>query len=100
MDFKVKKGLEQPLLIQGMISRYFYYWLIVCGTIFTIIVYLLMQATKPGGSAGAFVIALVLGAGVAFGLKIFFVLQSNKKRMRFGSKKSVISNIDIMKALK
>jgi inner membrane protein involved in colicin E2 resistance len=99
MSYKVKKGLERPLTIQGMALHYFYLWCVSVGVSFFIVMGLVMSLSKGHiPFMAACVILAILGA-IIMGLKIVFVNKS-KHKVKNGYRDITISNMQIMKFLK
>lgn len=100
MNFTVKKGLERPLRVQGMLLRYFYSWLVIGGVLGVILLIMLMQASRGQLGFGTFVIALTICLSIFLSLKFIFVNISKVEKMKFRKHRGVISHVDIMKSLK
>ncbi len=100
-DFKVKKGLEKPLKIQGMLMNYFYSWLVASGVGVIIVIMKIMQFSRNSNvSFMSFVLVVIFVVGVVLGLKFYFVYKSKFRKIKFGKLKTVVSNVDIMNVLK
>lgn len=90
------------MLVQGMQLRYFYTWAVVGGVCILYLMVLLLNATRPNSNVTViqFVVSLLACAVVFLGLKFYFGNKSRTVKMKFRNQKVVLSNIDIMKAIK
>lgn len=105
MDYNVKKGLDKPLKIQGMLLKYFYAWCVIGVISIFVIIYMIIGASSPKSNITFvnFILTLIICAGIFLCSKVLFVNKSRKTRLNFKKtvyKESILSNIDIMKTLK
>lgn len=100
MDFQVRKGLETPLKVHGMNTRFFLIYCIILAVIVLCIVGFLTNAMSGEGSFWTFIIALVIGALCSVFLRITFInLSAERKFGKFRKKVFVISNKDLLYSL-
>lgn len=101
MDFPVRKGLETPLKVHGMYTRYFCIYCVALGVMGLVAVSFLSNAMSGKGSFLSFIISLLLAATVAIVIRVVFInLSSEKKYGRFRKDVFVISNKDLLDSLK
>lgn len=62
MDFQVRKGLETPLKVHGMRTKFFCIYCIILAVIVLFVVGFLTSAMSGEGSFLAFIVSLVAGA--------------------------------------
>lgn len=100
-SFKIRRGLESPLCIQGMGVKYFYSLAVVTGVLIFYMVGKLLSLVNNMDSDSfiSFVLSLVICFAIIIGLKFYFTTQTNKKKLKFGKKVRTISNIDILNSL-
>ena len=65
MDFQVRKGLETPLKVHGMRTKFFCIYCIILAVIVLFVVGFLTSAMSGEGSFLAFIVSLVAGAFAA-----------------------------------
>lgn len=102
MKYRVKKGLETPLLIKGMLHRLFYIWFSTSLILVVLAAGMLNALVKGGINPIVFVAVLLISFLVFIGMKILFVNMSKRSKMRrfSNTKKFTITHIDILKVLK
>lgn len=101
MDFPVRKGLEAPLKVHGMYTRYFCIYCVVVGVMALVAVSFLTSAMSGKGSFLFFIVALLIVAGISVAIRVVFInLSTEKKYTRFRKKVFVISNKDLLHSLK
>ena len=89
MDFQVRKGLETPLKVHGMRTKFFCIYCIILAVIVLFVVGFLTSAMSGEGSFLAFIVSLVAGA--------FASVQ--RKFGKFKRQVFVISNKDLLNSL-
>lgn len=101
MDFPVRKGLETPLKVHGMYTRFFCIYCVGVGIMALVVVNFLSEAMSGKGSFITFLIALIGAAVVSVVLRLIFIhLSTKKKYSRFRKNVFVISNKDLLHTLK
>lgn len=102
MDYKVKKGLDTPLKIQGMYLKYFYLWAGISIFLIFIIIFQVMGATSPSSNTSIqeLIITIIISGAIFIGLKVYFVNVSAKKKIPNKNMRVIQSNVDLMKFLK
>ena len=96
MDFQVRKGLETPLKVHGMRTKFFCIYCIILAVIVLFVVGFLTSAMSGEGSFLAFIVSLV--ASVV--LRIVFInLSMQRKFGKFKRQVFVISNKDLLNSL-
>jgi hypothetical protein len=104
-SYKIRKGLETPLCIQGMEVRYFYLLAATFGVAIMFSVFLLIAAINAMTleSFLRFIGGLFISFFVLVFMKLYFTSKTGKnKQLAFAksTKVKTISNIDIMKSIK
>ena len=98
MDFQVRKGLETPLKVHGMRTKFFCIYCIILAVIVLFVVGFLTSAMSGEGSFLAFIVSLVAFASVV--LRIVFInLSMQRKFGKFKRQVFVISNKDLLNSL-
>jgi|SRR5665647_1017177 len=100
MEFKVRKGLETPLLIHGMLANYFYMHCVLTGVLALIIVVSGSKLISGSVSILAFGLILLFSVALYFGLKGYYTKKSEVNKLKFDKKKRCISNRDLLKSIK
>lgn len=99
MDFQVRKGLETPLKVHGMRTK-FLHLLYYPGCDCSFVVGFLTSAMSGEGSFLAFIVSLVAGAFASVVLRIVFInLSMQRKFGKFKRQVFVISNKDLLNSL-
>ena len=99
MDFQVRKGLETPLKVHGMRTKFFCIYCIILAVIVLFVVGFLTSAMREG-SFLAFIVSLVAGAFASVVLRIVFInLSMQRKFGKFKRQVFVISNKDLLNSL-
>ena len=100
MDFQVRKGLETPLKVRGMRTKFFCIYCIILAVIVLFVVGFLTSAMSGEGSFLAFIVSLVAGAFASVVLRIVFInLSMQRKFGKFKRQVFVISNKDLLNSL-
>lgn len=100
MDYKVRKGLETPLLIHGMLANYFY-MSCALGGVLALAVFVSGSQLISGNISGfAFCVIVLFSTVFFFTVKFYFVKKSNLKALKFDNKDRFISNRDLIKSIK
>jgi hypothetical protein len=102
MDFQVRKGLETPLKVHGMRTKFFFciYCIILAVIVLFFVVGFLTSAMSGEGSFLAFIVSLVAGAFASVVLRIVFInLSMQRKFGKFKRQVFVISNKDLLNSL-
>ena len=100
MDFQVRKGLETPLKVHGMRTKFFCIYCIILAVIVLFVVGFLTSAMSGEGSFLAFIVSLVAGAFASVVLRIVFInLSMQRKFGKFKRQVFVISNKDLLNSL-
>lgn len=100
MDFQVRKGLETPLKVHGMSTKFFLIYCIILAVVVLFIVGFLTSAMSGEGSFFAFIVSLVIGAVASVVLRIVFInLSMERKFSKFRKQVFVISNKDLLGSL-
>ena len=100
MDFQVRKGLETPLKVHGMRTKFFCIYCIILAVIVLLVVGFLTSAMSGEGSFLAFIVSLVAGAFASVVLRIVFInLSMQRKFGKFKRQVFVISNKDLLNSL-
>ena len=100
MDFQVRKGLETPLKVNGMRTKFFCIYCIILAVIVLFVVGFLTSAMSGEGSFLAFIVSLVAGAFASVVLRIVFInLSMQRKFGKFKRQVFVISNKDLLNSL-
>ena len=80
MDFQVRKGLETPLKVHGMRTKFFCIYCIILAVIVLFVVGFLTSAMSGEGSFLAFIVSLVAGAFASVVLRIVFINLSMQRK--------------------
>lgn len=100
MDFPVRKGLETPLKVHGMSTKFFLVYCIILAVLVLFSVGFLTNAMSGEGSFLAFIVALVVCALLSVFLRVLFINLSTVRRFRkFRRQVFVISNKDLLHSL-
>lgn len=100
MDFPVRKGLETPLKVHGMSTKFFLVYCIILAVLVLFSVGFLTNAMSGEGSFLAFIVALVVCALLFVFLRVLFINLSMVRRFRkFRRQVFVISNKDLLHSL-
>lgn len=100
MDFPVRKGLETPLKVHGMSTKFFLVYCIILAVLVLFSVGFLTNAMSGEGSFLAFIVALVVCALLSVFLRVLFINLSMVRRFRkFRMQVFVISNKDLLHSL-
>lgn len=100
MDFLVRKGLETPLKVHGMSTKFFLVYCIILAVLVLFSVGFLTNAMSGEGSFLAFIVALVVCALLSVFLRVLFINLSMVRRFRkFRRQVFVISNKDLLHSL-
>lgn len=100
MEFQVRKGLETPLKVHGMNTRFFLVYCIILAVQVLFIVGFLTNAMSGEGSFVMFIVALMVGALVSVFLRVLFInLSIERKFNKFRKNIFVISNKDLLHSL-
>lgn len=70
MDFQVRKGLETPLKVHGMSTKYFLVYCIILAVLVLFVVGFLTSAMSGEGSFFLFIVALMIGALLSVFLRV------------------------------
>lgn len=100
MDFKVRKGLETPLKIHGMISNYFFMYSAIGGVLGLLLFTKFLGLISGKTSFFSFGLTAIVSALIFFAVRAFFIKKSNTKKMNFGRQVTFISNRDLLKSIK
>ena len=93
MDFQVRKGLETPLKVHGMRTKFFCIYCIILAVIVLFVVGFLTSAMSGEGSFLAFIVSLVAGAFASVVLRIVFINLSMQRK--FGKDKHNHTETDL-----
>lgn len=100
MDFQVRKGLETPLKVHGMSTKYFLVYCIILAVLVLFVVGFLTSAMSGEGSFFLFIVALMIRALLSVFLRVLFInLSAERKFAKFRKKVFVISNKDLLHSL-
>lgn len=100
MDFPVRKGLETPLKVHGMSTKFFLVYCIILAVLVLFSVGFLTNAMSGEGSFLTFIVALVVCALLSVFLRVLFINLSMVRRFRkFRRQVFVISNKDLLHSL-
>lgn len=100
MDFPVRKGLETPLKVHGMSTKFFLVYCIILAVLVLFSVGFLTNAMSGEGSFLAFIVALVVCALLSVFLRVLFINLSMVRGFRkFRRQVFVISNKDLLHSL-
>ena len=80
MEFQVRKGLETPLKVHGMNTRFFLVYCIILAVLVLFIVGFLTNAMSGEGSFVMFIVALMVGALVSVFLRVLFINLSIERK--------------------
>ena len=81
MDFQVRKGLETPLKVHGMRTKFFCIYCSILAVIVLFVVGFLTSAMSGEGSFLAFIVSLVAGAFASVVLRIVFITLSMQRKI-------------------
>ncbi len=99
-EFKVRKGMESPLLVYGFQLRHFYILLAILIAHAVLTGVLLMSLVGGGGSFFAIVAYFIIGI-VAIGvLASFFSSKANSPKHSFNKRISQVTNRDFLEQLR
>ena len=82
MEFQVRKGLETPLKVHGMNTRFFLVYCIILAVLVLFIVGFLTNAMSGEGSFVMFIVALMVGALVSVFLRVLFINLSIERKFK------------------
>ena len=100
MDFQVRKGLETPLKVHGMSTKFFCIYCVILAVIVLFVVGFLTNAMSGKGSFFVFIVSLVAGAFASVVLRIVFInLTTQPKFGKYKRHGFVISNKDLLNSL-
>lgn len=100
MDFPVRKGLETPLKVHGMSTKFFLVYCIILAVLVLFSVGFFTNAMSGEGSFLAFIVALVVCALLSVFLRVLFInLSMVRKFRKFRRQVFVISNKDLLHSL-
>jgi len=100
MEFKVRKGLETPLLIKGMYAKYFYINSAL-GGVLALFVFVSGSNVLNGSTSGfAFILILLFSLAIYFVVNTYFKNKSSIKKLKFNTNTNIISNRDLLKSIK
>jgi len=100
MDFPVRKGLEAPLLVHGMLSHLFNVYMLVTG--FLIVLAVLFIVTSLSGKMNfiLMIVLILLETVFILSMRISFMnISTRSKYRKFKKKICVISNRDLLHSL-
>lgn len=100
MEFKVRKGLETPLLIHGMLTNYFYLSSGLGGVLAMIVFVSGSNMLKGTSSFFEFVCVLLVSLAIYLGTCSVFKRKSKINKLDFSKKSTCISNRDLLKYIK
>ena len=92
MEFQVRKGLETPLKVHGMNTRFFLVYCIILAVLVLFIVGFLTNAMSGEGSFVMFIVSVFLRV-------LFINLSIERKFNKFRKNIFVISNKDLLHSL-
>jgi len=100
MEFKVRKGLETPLLIHGMLSNYFYLSSVLGGVLAMIVFVSISGLLKGDTSFFQFFLVLFFSLAIYLGTCFILKRKSSINKLNFNKKTTCISNRDLLKSIK
>lgn len=100
MEYKFRKKLETPLMIRGMLRKYFYSFCIISVFLIIIVVGNLSQIFRGSLGMGT-LFGILFPVSIFFGSQIFFTKISKIKRFgKFKNNTVTITNRDFLKIIK
>lgn len=94
--YKVRKGLETPLIIKGMHARDYWVFVILLCLFGGILAFGLSAMLMGSISWVLWIIQLIVFGGGLFALFQYFLFKGKIKRYRFKEVESTLSNRDIL----
>lgn len=94
--YKVRKGLETPLIIKGMLARDYWVFIILLCLFGGILAFGLSAMLMGSMSWISWIIQLIVLGGGLFALFQYFQYKGKAKRYRFKEVESTLSNRDIL----
>ena len=94
--YKVRKGLETPLVIKGMLARDYWVFVILLCLLGGILAFGLSAMFMGAMNWITWVIQLIVFGGGLFALLQYFLYKGKAKRYRFQKVESTLSNRDLL----